>query len=141
VVANELAGPTAQNQFSIILITIAPPSASHKNQWFPASDVLAKVASSARGALRGADLLFHFSAKELAILLLRTDRSLARQIADRVAKRVNGVAENEFGTAVEVLVGVASAPDDGLSLEALVRVAESQDRGGITSNDTPSSIH
>jgi diguanylate cyclase (GGDEF)-like protein/putative nucleotidyltransferase with HDIG domain len=141
VVANELSTATTSAALSIILIKIGPPASAHPDQWLPSSGVLAKVAEYARGALRGADLLFHFSAKELAILLLRTNFEAARQIADRVARCINANAEEGLGTAVEVVVGVASAPDDGLSLDDLLRVAERREPANIDSAENPPSIH
>jgi diguanylate cyclase (GGDEF)-like protein len=141
VVANELSTSSASGTLSVILIKVGPPARAHTNQWLPSSAVLSKVAESARSALRGADLLFHFSAKELAVLLLRTDSEAARHVADRVARHVNTDANEEIGGAVEVAVGVASAPDDGLSLDDLLRVAERRERTDIDSGENPPSIH
>jgi putative nucleotidyltransferase with HDIG domain len=140
-VASELATPEASTQLSIVLLRLAPPSPTDWKQWYPSPDVLTRVAASARNALRGADLLFHFGARELAILLLRTDAAAARQVAERVGGRVRAASDEPGGALVEVSIGIASAPTDGVSLEALLNVAAQRERSGAGPNGTPPSIH
>jgi diguanylate cyclase (GGDEF)-like protein/putative nucleotidyltransferase with HDIG domain len=140
-VANELSAPQpASTQLSIVLLSVGPPSTVNWKQWLPSSHVLSLVAESVRGALRGADLLFHFSSRELAVLLLRTDRNVARQVAERIAAQVNS-STKAAGADLEVSVRIASAPEDGRSLDALLKAAEQREGSDFGPGDITPSIH
>ena len=58
---------------------------------------------------------------EFAVVLLETEKTAGRQIADRIAKRLAASREDP---PLSVSIGVAVYPEDGQTVEALVQAAD-----------------
>jgi len=74
-------------------------------------------------AMRREDIKSRFSNDRLAFLLIETDAELASIVTDRVRGRFNSIAQGESSD-LEVGIGVASFPLDGVSVTALLQSAE-----------------
>lgn len=83
----------------------------------------AQLADAMRPALRGADLLFVYDTDRLVALLTQTDSSTADSVAKRIALEFGSARDSEGQF---VRIGRATAPEDGLKLVDLVRIAESR---------------
>ena len=90
----------------------------------PAGDALLQdTARAITASVRDGDLGFRYGGDEFALLLPGTDSQSARQIAERVRLAVAAVGPSgSFG--VTASVGIADAPRDAHSAEALVRVTD-----------------
>jgi len=84
---------------------------------------LEDTARAITASVRDGDLGFRYGGDEFALLLPGTDSQSARQIAERVRLAVAAVGPSgSFG--VTASVGIADAPRDAHSAEALVRVTD-----------------
>jgi diguanylate cyclase (GGDEF)-like protein/putative nucleotidyltransferase with HDIG domain len=112
---------------SILLVDVSA-FVSRLHQRSASTDVLARVCELIRIALRGADLLFTYDAGRFVALLTQTDPSTADALMKRVGNEVARlcVAEDDPLAPASVRIGRACAPEDGLSLAQLVKVAESR---------------
>ena len=87
--------------------------------------LLIEATAAIRQALRGADVLFRFGAEQFIVLLTQTDSAAAGLVAGRIADRLR-VLEKERGATGAATLGIATAPVDGVTLEALIAVARSR---------------
>lgn len=130
--------------FSIILISLTF-SAGFGRQ-FGRSEVdqtLAAVAEVTRRTLRGADVLFRYGSEELVVLLMRTDADAAKVAAGRISERIRGgggTGDGKEEQPMAVVLGIATAPDDGKALEGLISAARHRVVGAPASQRPPS-IH
>jgi UDP-GlcNAc:undecaprenyl-phosphate GlcNAc-1-phosphate transferase len=74
-------------------------------------------------AMRREDIKSRFSNDRLAFLLIETDAELASIVSDRLRARFNSIAQGESSD-LEVGIGIASFPLDGVSVTALLQSAE-----------------
>ncbi len=105
---------------------------------------LADVAEAIRGVLRGADVLFRYGSDEFVVLLAQTDAdaaySVSARIADRLADRNERCASPDGR--IELTLGIATAPIDGVGLDSLVTAARSRERiVPQYSSSQPGSVH
>jgi diguanylate cyclase (GGDEF)-like protein len=102
-------------------------------------EVLKHVTQTTRNILRVGDLFLRYGSDEFVVLLGDTDLATAQAIALRVVTSVSNscvVLSNGEKISVRLLIGVASAPSDGDSLDELVAVA--RNRAGQRENCSPS---
>lgn len=109
---------------------------------------ISHVVSSARRALRAADIMFRYGNAELVVLLTQTDSSTANTIGSRICNYVETsppIIHEGRSLDLRVSVGFGTLPGDGGSLTDLVQVARQrvaprlQDSPKI--NFPPSRIH
>lgn len=102
----------------------------------------AVIEESVRKALRTGDILFRYSANQLVALLAQTDADTAASIGQRVREtlRLDWLRTPHGTRRLDVAIGVATTPTDGLSVEQLVRSA--QDKQDVSSDGpTPPAVH
>lgn len=81
------------------------------------------IAAEMQRMLREGDLLGRYGGDEFLIILPRTDKAQARQIAQRMTATIAEAAASE-ATYPAVSIGAACAPDDGRMTEALIKAAD-----------------
>ncbi len=90
-------------------------------------DVLRRLAGLVRQTLRGSDVAGRMGGDELAALLLESDVEASRRFLARLAGRIDELtAQQEFPPGFAVSAGVAHYPDEGASVEALVKLADTR---------------
>jgi diguanylate cyclase (GGDEF)-like protein len=120
---------------SVVSITLKRRDSAHSSTID--ESMISSVEESVRKALRTGDILFRYSVDQLVALLAKTDASTA----DLITQRIREIVQLDLSSSrhnkwrIDVAIGVATAPKDGLSVEQLVRSA--QDRP-ISSSDGPS---
>jgi diguanylate cyclase (GGDEF)-like protein/putative nucleotidyltransferase with HDIG domain len=85
--------------------------------------VLTQVVQAITQCIRGADAVFRYASDEFVILLANTGTNSSEMIAERIRKTASDLIAAGLRVESAVSLGVASAPDDGRSLEQLVAVA------------------
>ncbi len=137
IVTNELA--LGETSVPLSLLVVRVTSDETRSLRHGSEDVLRLVAEASRPALRGADLVFHFAANELAILLLRTDDEASKRVVKRVARRL--ATDPRMPQDVSISMGLASTPSDGSNLADLLNMAGQRGRTIADYNSASSSIH
>ena len=88
-------------------------------------ELLVQVAERLRRHVRERDLVARLGGDEFAVWLDGGDRRLAREVADRIRQEIERPFElSTMVVDVGASVGIARFPDDGESLEALLRCAD-----------------
>jgi putative nucleotidyltransferase with HDIG domain len=82
------------------------------------------IAATIRPALRGADILFLCDSNRFVALLTQTNADTSASMGRRIASELAGARSAEDTYVFRL--GCATAPDDGLSLEELIRTAENR---------------
>lgn len=100
-----------------------------------ADEALNEFAGSVKRLLRGADTLLRLSNDELVVLLVQTDAEVAASVSTRILRQIHtsqhAVNSKELRLTA---VGVATAPQDGKTVEGLVSCAKRRAR---PSSDDP----
>jgi diguanylate cyclase (GGDEF)-like protein/putative nucleotidyltransferase with HDIG domain len=109
-------------------------------------DAVLEVVDALRRNLRIADVLFRYHGGEFVALLVHTSRETGRGIAERILSTLaNERRLGDAGSRTVVRVGVASAPQDGGTLEELLQVANrlvsAPDPTRSSDEAPPTSIH
>ena len=92
--------------------------------------LMGQFADAIRFGLRGADLLFRYDTDRFVALLTQTDGTTAESVGRRVAGELAAAQLTEYeGTETVVSLGRATAPEDGIKLSDLVRIAEARQLG------------
>jgi putative nucleotidyltransferase with HDIG domain len=112
------AEPTESGHLSIALIDVTPSLA----KGVPPEAALSRLAVVVKGALRGADVLFHYAQGELVALLGGTTSESAAQIVRRIAERLQ--KDTSDSNLLSIRIGIASTPIDGSSIENLISAAK-----------------
>ncbi|MBO0343637.1 GGDEF domain-containing protein [Roseibium sp. CAU 1637] len=89
-------------------------------------EVLKKIAALLMENLRAGDHLYRFGGEEFVLLCERLPASGAISLADRLRGVIQDYSKTSMPTAVTVSIGVASAPQDGSSVEELFAAADSR---------------
>lgn len=126
-VASEL-GASGGLPCSILLVEIGHSPIGRVGVRGLSQHVVAQVAGAIRAGLTGADLLFRYDTTQFVALLAQTDAvtadTLGRRVASELANtRLTDDSASEVGS---FRVGRATAPEDGLGLNDLMRVAENR---------------
>jgi diguanylate cyclase (GGDEF)-like protein len=93
----------------------------------PAGDsVLKKIAQSIRKTLRGIDIVARYGGEEFAAVLMGTDRSGAKKMAERLRTSVmnNPFVMEEDKLSVTISIGIATHPHDAETKEELISRAD-----------------
>jgi diguanylate cyclase (GGDEF)-like protein len=124
IVTSEIAAALAGEQaMSIILVDVDHLKDINASKGRSQGDaLLAFVATHIRRNLRTTDVLFRSVSDEFIVALPQTDSGSAITIAERI--RALKTAQTLSGPGV--CVGVATAPQDGYSLEELLRIARAR---------------
>lgn len=88
--------------------------------------VLRAVADALRQRLRPTDRVFRYGGEEFVVVLPDTGPQDARRVADRVRAMLEIPAVGEWPVATSATIGVASAPEDGLTPDALFAAADTR---------------
>jgi diguanylate cyclase (GGDEF)-like protein len=88
--------------------------------------LLQHVARGVRSELRGSDVLARYGGDEFVALLPETGSSGAREMGERIRRAIEMSKLDVHGTDVvtNVSIGVASYPEDGGSVEAIMEKAD-----------------
>lgn len=89
-----------------------------------------------RSSLRSSDIVARYSGDQFVVLLPETDRGRARIAANRITERAMQGTQLPDGVrlALPVHIGIASAPQDGITADRLLQAAESALRASKSSN-------
>jgi putative nucleotidyltransferase with HDIG domain len=90
------------------------------------SDSTTAVEAAALRLVRAADLVVRGDAGEILVLCARADMAAGQAMAERLRSELAQASPD-----ATPIVGVAIAPDDGSSLDALVGAARTRARGGV----------
>src|SRR4051812_15892216 len=114
---------------SILLFQVSGSTRATRTGHHPT--VIAQVAAAIRTGLRGADLLFRYDTEHFVALLTQTNGAVADALGRRVVAELGAVCvgEEQLSEITVIRMGRATAPDDGTSLEDLVRVADTRPVG------------
>jgi diguanylate cyclase (GGDEF)-like protein len=131
-----------EDKVSVIFVTIRQVGMWSVTGAQASDRVVEASASGIRKALRVGDLLFRYNAHELAVLLSQTDAETASLVAERtrltLLSELSG--QHSEGGGVNVLLGVATAPTDGVSVDSLVEAARGRARP-LVAGSAPPAIH
>jgi diguanylate cyclase (GGDEF)-like protein len=87
-------------------------------------EVLKKIADAIRRSIRGDDHLFRFGGEEFIVLANATDHSDAIRVAERICRSVTESVRAAGTATVTISIGVATGPQQGLSLIELISAAD-----------------
>jgi diguanylate cyclase (GGDEF)-like protein len=142
-ISSDLTGKS-RGALTLLLIGVHGAPGMHQQQGRSAGDrAVSKIVESAGEILRNGDLLFSYGTQEFVALLPQTDSNAGRTIANRILSVVQThVLSTNANSGISVSIGIASAPADGTSFDALLLIARtdavSQGRLGAS---RPDSIH
>jgi diguanylate cyclase (GGDEF)-like protein len=143
-VAAEMARKGTHAALSLIFVDLQPLQTTNHRLGAELRDlVLAKVIECIRRVLRGADVLFSYGSDELVVLLTHTEREAAGSVARRISDKISEqTIPNAGDSGVGVAIGVAAAPEDGVTAEELVTIARRSERITTTKPEHhPPSVH
>ncbi|MBO3760002.1 GGDEF domain-containing protein [Ciceribacter sp. L1K22] len=86
--------------------------------------VLKDIAARLAASLRPDDHLFRYGGEEFVILMTRTDHAEALAVVERLRQEMATGVANEAGEPMTISIGLATAPDDGHSFNALLSTAD-----------------
>ena len=138
-VESEIARASSQTTVSVLQIhfsgTLTSSSTNESRQ------VLEGLVEEVSKVLRGADVLCRYDEQDFVVVLTQTDSLAVATVAARIADVVNDVCQ-VHSSRERPTIGVASAPEDGLTLASLVGSADQRRRDQIARRSTrPSAIH
>ncbi len=117
--------------FAVLMLDLDDFKSFNDALGHPAGDaLLVDVARSMTAAIRDGDHLYRYGGDEFAAILHGADRVVAHEVAERMRRTVRAKAEASAGLdadsrpMVTVSAGVACFPDDGLTKDELVAVAD-----------------
>lgn len=143
-IASEISSASSASALSIIFVNCESVRASGRSGKAAGDAPLMRLTEAIRNGLRGADVLFRHGNGDFVVLLTQTESATAHAVADRVLSRVNeqGLLHADNDGRPRVTVGVATAPMDGTTVDALVAVARQRERPTPESHTLrPPSVH
>lgn len=131
ILESELTAEGGAKGLSLILIELEETKTGPRRLARDGRDTTSRlVYDASRMVLRASDILVPYGNDEFVVLLLQTDADAAAGVAMRiVSKLAERHPDLQGPDAVPVRLGVAGAPLDGTSVEALVDVARRRDPG------------
>lgn len=85
--------------------------------------VLSKIAENFRHTIRAPDVLFRYGGDEFVLLMPQTDMQGANRLLSRLRDAISRM-EYQGGHRIDISAGIAMFPDDGDTVEKLLRVAD-----------------
>jgi diguanylate cyclase (GGDEF)-like protein/putative nucleotidyltransferase with HDIG domain len=142
-IASEIASASTHVGLSIILVrSPLQNNAMRQSARVQGSGQFDALVQSIRKGLRGADILFRYRDDEFIVLLTRTEPEAAATVATRIASSIGEDAVSVTNDALATSsIGVATAPSDGDSMEALVAAARRRQRPAASQLPIRPSIH
>jgi diguanylate cyclase (GGDEF)-like protein len=135
-----------QAELSLVFVDLETLQSINRRTTIDVRDqFLGHVVVAIRKVLRGADDLFRYGNEEFVVLLTQTDAEAATTVARRIAEKISEQTVSALGAddgRIGATIGVATAPADGITVEALVTAARHKER--IRTNKPghqPPSIH
>ena len=130
-----------QANLSIILIEIPGLRAQEHNRPSGSERQIEEMLAAVTRILRGADILCRYTDDQFVVILCQTDSLAAVAVASRLAEILTNL-RLELSGATQPACGVASAPEDGVTLPELVAVARARKRGAAgKSLGRPPALH
>src|SRR5262249_42672084 len=118
-IASEISQASVEKGVTIVLIKPRDGQPLRQNTKAKGGSALEHLTNAIRKGLRGADVLFRYSADEFVVLLTQTDALSAQGIVSRI---VNSIRESHGAVGDDripsVTLGVATAPADGSNMDA-----------------------
>jgi diguanylate cyclase (GGDEF)-like protein len=112
---------------SLLIMDLCGFKAVNDTYGHPAGDgVLVQVSAEIRSRLRRTDLAFRIGGDEFAVVLPQTDHEGAASVARDLCQQIREAPFTARGTriALTARIGVATLPDDGSTMEALMHAAD-----------------
>lgn len=143
-VTSELSAGAASLALSLIFVDIHSPKELYRRSGSGVGDqAVGRVADAIRKAVRVADVLFRYGSDQFVVLLTQTESDAAAAVARRIAEEVGKQsvpAHHPGEDCVSISLGVATAPRDGVTVDALIAAARGRERLR-PSPENPPSIH
>jgi diguanylate cyclase (GGDEF)-like protein len=115
----------AAGRFAVLMMDLDAFKAYNDALGHPAGDaLLVEIAQEMGAATRGGDGLYRYGGDEFAAILPSADRIIAHEVAERIRRAVIRRASKLDGPPVTISIGVACFPDDGITKDELVAVAD-----------------
>jgi diguanylate cyclase (GGDEF)-like protein len=112
---------------SLLMIDADHFKAINDRQGHIAGDaVLRRIVDTIRGQIRLDDRIFRYGGEEFVVLAPDMGAAAGRAAAERIRLAVATALADAGDPAPTISIGVASAPDEGAGLEALLRLADSR---------------
>jgi diguanylate cyclase (GGDEF)-like protein/putative nucleotidyltransferase with HDIG domain len=145
-VASEMSAKGTQSEVSLVFVDLETLQTINRRLGTEVRDqFLGKVVDVIRKVLRGADVLFRIGSEEFVVLLTQTDAEAAASVARRIAEKISEQTVSALGPddgRIGATIGVATAPTDGITVEALVISARRKEQIKTTKpGNQPPSIH
>jgi diguanylate cyclase (GGDEF)-like protein len=116
---------TAAGRFAVLMMDLDAFKAYNDALGHPAGDaLLVEIAQEMGAATRGGDGLYRYGGDEFAAILPGADRMVAHEVAERIRRAVIRRTSQLDGPPVAISIGVACFPDDGITKDELVAVAD-----------------
>ena len=132
-IAAELSRPTLRTGLAILHIDLRPNRAGSVNE-----SIMPSLVAIVRSGLRGEDMLFRSGDSTMVALMTSMDRATAVDVMSRVSEQLR--VSLQLGGFPNGVIGVASAPADGVTLPVLLDVARRQS-SSIFPDSLPPSVH
>ncbi len=120
----EISRPSSHNLVSVVQIHFSGLSREAASESYQALERMAEEVSK---ILRGADVLCRYAENDFVVVLTQTDALAGATVAARISEVVNEVCR-VHPSSERPSIGVSSAPEDGLTLAALVESADQKRR-------------
>jgi diguanylate cyclase (GGDEF)-like protein len=115
----------AAGRFAVLMMDLDAFKAYNDALGHPAGDaLLVEIAKVMGAALRSGDGLYRYGGDEFSAILPGADRLIAHEVAERIRRAVIRRTGQLDGPPVSISVGVACFPDDGITKDELVAVAD-----------------
>ncbi|KAF0222284.1 MAG: hypothetical protein FD179_1957 [Erysipelotrichaceae bacterium] len=85
--------------------------------------ILVECAKSIKSCIRESDMAYRFGGEEFIVILRQCDKMDAHKIAQKIIERIRKVDNLPFPT-ITVSAGVATLPEDSVSIEQTVRASD-----------------
>jgi hypothetical protein len=116
------------HNFAVVMMDITNFKGYNEAAGHEAGDQVLRIVSDAiRSQLRGSDVACRYGADEFACILMQADGPRAERVLQRIASSLASKVQDLDGEAAAKLglsTGIACHPDDGTSVDELVRVAD-----------------
>ena len=132
-ISAELSAPALRTGLAILHIDLRPNRSGMVSE-----SIISSLVTVVRRGLRGADMLFRSGESTLVALMTSTDRATAVDVMNQVCEQLR--TSHQLTNFPHAVVGVASAPTDGVTLPVLLDAARRQPTA-ISLGSSPPSVH